>query len=232
MNVSEFKQMLKEFICDKVDEKHLPVTITENSLGIFLLKPDSSFEDVVDLLKKQYKSEFTMVESVKIPADHLANNNKILKEYDFSLEGSTLIVEIQSHFKFLLKGENEDDEMEEEDGPRTAIRDRTRDLPFPDKNQLSMCGKVGIRNIGNTCYMNSALQCLSHTTELTDYFLAKEYQKDINQSNVMGTQGRLANAYASLIFEMWNGMKPIVHPNYFRSIMTHFNNSVRPVNSV
>ena len=29
----------------------------------------------------------------------------------------------------------------------------------------------GIRNIGNTCYMNTALQCMSNCVELRNYFL-------------------------------------------------------------
>ena len=38
-------------------------------------------------------------------------------------------------------------------------------------NRGDRAGLVGLKNLGNTCFMNSALQCLSNTTPLTDYFL-------------------------------------------------------------
>ena len=37
-------------------------------------------------------------------------------------------------------------------------------------------GLVGLQNLGNTCFMNSGLQCLSSTMELTKYFLFNMYQ--------------------------------------------------------
>lgn len=40
--------------------------------------------------------------------------------------------------------------------------------------------------------MNSGLQCLSHISELTDYFLSEKYLKDVNVDNPLGTHGELS----------------------------------------
>ncbi len=55
---------------------------------------------------------------------------------------------------------------------------------------------VGLKNLGNTCYMNSGLQCLSNTKEITDYFMKDDFKSHINHSNPLGTKGNLACAYA------------------------------------
>jgi len=64
-------------------------------------------------------------------------------------------------------------------------------------------GNLGLRNLGNTCFMASALQCLSHTTLLTDYFLAGKFADEINGENPLGLGGVLAKSYAELLEELW-----------------------------
>lgn len=64
-------------------------------------------------------------------------------------------------------------------------------------------GIVGLFNMGNTCYLNSSIQCLSHTPIFRDYFTSKCYLNDINTSNPLGHEGHLAQVYAILINNIW-----------------------------
>ena len=48
-------------------------------------------------------------------------------------------------------------------------------------------GLTGIRNLNNSCYLSSSLQCLSAMIGLTKYFLSGKFKNEINHHNPLGT---------------------------------------------
>ena len=74
-------------------------------------------------------------------------------------------------------------------------------------------GLCGGYNLGNTCFMNSSIACLSNCYELTSYFLTKEFEKDINTKNKEGLGGKLAYAWYNLLRQYWMSNIRIGNPS-------------------
>ncbi|XP_026097467.1 ubiquitin carboxyl-terminal hydrolase 21 isoform X2 [Carassius auratus] len=74
-------------------------------------------------------------------------------------------------------------------------------------------GQVGLRNVGNTCFLNAIVQCLSHTRSLRDYCLMRTYLQDkhSNQEPV------LMNEFTKVLAGLWecDGGETTVNPGKF-----------------
>ncbi|KAM4701032.1 ubiquitin carboxyl-terminal hydrolase 32 [Discoglossus pictus] len=167
-----------------------------------------------------YTGCFSRMQTIKEIHEYLSQRLRI-KEEDMRLwlynsENYLTLLDDEDHSLEYLKIQDEQ---------HLVIEVRNKDMSWPEEMSFiansskidrhkvpTEKGATGLSNLGNTCFMNSSIQCVSNTQPLTQYFISGRHLYELNRTNPIGMKGHMAKCYGDLVQELWSGTQKNVAP--------------------
>ncbi|XP_043115046.1 ubiquitin carboxyl-terminal hydrolase 32 isoform X1 [Puntigrus tetrazona] len=167
-----------------------------------------------------YTGCFSRMGTIKDIHEYLSQRLRI-KEEDMRLW-------LYNSENYLTLLDDEDHTLESlkiQDEQHLVIEVRNKDMSWPEEMSFiansskidrhkvpTEKGATGLSNLGNTCFMNSSIQCVSNTKPLTEYFISGRHLYELNRTNPIGMRGHMAKCYGDLVQELWSGTQKNVAP--------------------
>uniref|UniRef100_W5KNT1 Ubiquitin carboxyl-terminal hydrolase 32 n=1 Tax=Astyanax mexicanus TaxID=7994 RepID=W5KNT1_ASTMX len=136
-----------------------------------------------------YTGCFSRMSTIKDIHEYLSQRLRI-KEEDMRLW-------LYNSENYLTLLDDEDHTLESlkiQDEQHLVIEVRNKDMSWPEEMSFiansskidrhkvpTEKGATGLSNLGNTCFMNSSIQCVSNTKPLTDYFISGRHLYELNR---------------------------------------------------